>query len=103
MAVLCDPNPSQSNEVKATEAAADDVGLKVQAVEVKDVKDFNSAYTAIKGQAGDAIIIVQSSFSFGVPQTARRACVADLADNDVIEKFHPEAEESSRSESRFSR
>jgi putative ABC transport system substrate-binding protein len=74
VAVLWDPSPGQSDEVRATETAARGLGVKVQPVEVRDPKDFQNAYAAMTKQQADAVIIIQSSFSL-----AYRRQPADLA------------------------
>ncbi len=74
VAVLWDPSPGQSDEVRATETVARGLGVKVQPVEVRDPKDFHNAYAAMTEQQVDAGIIIQSSFSLPY-----RKQLADLA------------------------
>src|SRR5262245_53687578 len=75
VAVLWDSSPGQSDEVSATETAARSLGVKVEAVEVQDPKEFESAYSAMIKQQAAAVIIIQSSFSLG-----HRRQLADLAE-----------------------
>ncbi|HXV83869.1 MAG TPA: ABC transporter substrate-binding protein [Candidatus Binatia bacterium] len=50
-------------EAKQTEAAAQTLKIKVQIVEVTDPGDFQGAYTTIKRDHVDALILAQSSFT----------------------------------------
>jgi putative ABC transport system substrate-binding protein len=50
-------------EAKQTEAAAQTLKIKVQIVEVTDPGDFQEAYTTIKRDYVDALILAQSSFT----------------------------------------
>jgi len=54
---------TDDDEVKETQAAARQLGVKVQAVEVRAADEFEKAYAAISKQPANAIIIIQGSFT----------------------------------------
>ena len=51
------------DDVKEIEAAARQLGVKVQIVEVQEPTKFQSAYAAVTRERADALIIVQGSFT----------------------------------------
>jgi putative ABC transport system substrate-binding protein len=74
VAVLLQSNPGDRDQLRETETAARQLGVKVQPVEIKDPNDFQNAYDAIAKQRADAIIIIQGAFT----QNYRRQ-LAELA------------------------
>jgi putative tryptophan/tyrosine transport system substrate-binding protein len=74
VAVLLQPNPGDRDQLRETETAARQLGVKVQPLEIRDPNDFQNAYDAIAKQRADAIIIVQGAFT----QNYRRQ-LAELA------------------------
>ena len=50
-------------ELKETEMAAAQMGVKVQPVDVADPKEFQSGYGAMVRERADAVIILQGSFT----------------------------------------
>ena len=71
VAVLWHPNPGDRpggmttdwDEVKETETAAHQLGVKVQPVEVRDPKEFESAYAAMTKQQAKAVILIRGGFT----------------------------------------
>jgi len=70
-AVLWHPNPGDRpggmttdwDEVKETETAAHQLGVKVQPVEVRDPKEFESAYAVMTKQQAKAVIFIRGAFT----------------------------------------
>jgi len=54
---------SDLEDIKEIEAAAHQLGVKVQIVEVRDPTQFQSAYAAMARERADALIILQGSFT----------------------------------------
>jgi putative tryptophan/tyrosine transport system substrate-binding protein len=65
VAVLWYPSVGLSDEyeVRETETAARQLGVKVQAVEVRDPNEFQGAYAGMTKQQFDAVIFIQGSFT----------------------------------------
>jgi len=63
VAVLLDPGPGDQDQLRETETAARQLGVKVHAVEVKDRNEFENAYVAMAKQRHDAMIIIQGSLT----------------------------------------
>jgi putative tryptophan/tyrosine transport system substrate-binding protein len=63
VAVLFYSNPGSWDEVKATQAAARGLGVRLQLAEVKDPNEIQNAYAAITKQKAHALIIVQTAFT----------------------------------------
>jgi putative ABC transport system substrate-binding protein len=65
VAVLWHPNPGTTDwdEVKETETAARQLGVKVQPVEVRDPKEFESAYAVMTKQQAKAVIFIRGAFT----------------------------------------
>ena len=54
---------SDDSEVKETEAAARQLGVKLQLVQVPDPNEFQSAYAEIAKQQANRVIIIQGAFT----------------------------------------
>ncbi len=54
---------SDEEEVRQTETAARQFGVHVQLVEVRDPKEFQSAYAAMIKQQANAVILIRGSFT----------------------------------------
>ncbi len=54
---------SDEEEVRQTEAAARQLGVKVQPVEVRDPNEFQGAYAAMVKHQANAVIIIRGSFT----------------------------------------
>ena len=70
-------NATSSNfgpAVKAVEAAARSLGLQLQILEVRDLKDFDAAFEAAKKQRAGALIVLPSTMFF-----SQRKRIAELA------------------------
>jgi ABC-type uncharacterized transport system substrate-binding protein len=71
VAVVWHPNPGDRpggmttdwDEVKETETAARQLGVKVQPVEVRDPKEFESAYAVMTKQQAKAVILIRGAFT----------------------------------------
>ena len=63
VAVLFYSNPGSWDEVKATQAAARGLGVKLQLAEVKDPSEIQNAYAAMTKQKAHALIIIQTAFT----------------------------------------
>jgi putative ABC transport system substrate-binding protein len=71
VAVLWHPNPGDRSggmttdwdEVKETETAARQLGVKVQPVEVRDPNEFENAYAAMNKQQAKAVIFIRGAFT----------------------------------------
>jgi len=63
--VIWDATPGQIDEVRATESAGRATRIKVESVEVNDLKNLENAYAAIAKQNAAAVIIIQSSLTLG--------------------------------------
>jgi len=63
VAVLLHPNPSDRDQLRETETAAGQLGVKVQAQEVTNPDGFQNVYNAIGKQRVDAVIIIQGAFT----------------------------------------
>ena len=62
------------DEVKQTEIAGRALGVAIQSVQVQAVKDFDSAYAAMKNERANGVILVQGGFTlFHRKQLAQRA------------------------------
>jgi putative ABC transport system substrate-binding protein len=51
-------NPYPADVFKVTKAAAGTVGIEIQSLEVKGLKDFDGAFEAVKSQRPDALITI---------------------------------------------
>ena len=54
---------SDVDDVKETEAAARQFGMKIHIVEIREPTEFQSAYAAMARERADALIILQGSFT----------------------------------------
>jgi putative ABC transport system substrate-binding protein len=64
VAVLLHPGTgTDSDEVKQTKSAAQSLKVKIQTVEVREPREFQAAYAAIKRENADALILIQSGFT----------------------------------------
>jgi putative ABC transport system substrate-binding protein len=63
VAVLLHPNPGDREELRATEAAAAQVGVHVHPMEVRDPQEFPRVYAAMAQQHAQAAILVLSAFT----------------------------------------
>jgi putative tryptophan/tyrosine transport system substrate-binding protein len=63
VAVLWNPSPWDEEEVRQTEIAAQGLGVKVQSLQVRQAKEFQSAYAAMTREGARAIIIIQGPFT----------------------------------------
>jgi putative ABC transport system substrate-binding protein len=63
VAVLLQSNSGDRDQLRETETAARQLGVKVQPLEIKDPNDFQNAYGAMAKQKADAIIIIQGAFT----------------------------------------
>jgi ABC-type uncharacterized transport system substrate-binding protein len=63
IAVLLYPSGSDLAEVKETEIVAKALKVKIQVVEVKDPREFQTAYAAMKRENANALILIQGSFT----------------------------------------
>ena len=61
--LLYSSSGTDRDEVKQTKIAAQPLRVKIQIVEVRDPGDFQAAYTAMKRENVDALILTQSSFT----------------------------------------
>jgi putative ABC transport system substrate-binding protein len=62
------------DEVKETETAARQLGVKVQPVEVRDAKEFESAFAGMTKQQAKAVIFIRGAFT-----TIHRKRLVELA------------------------
>ena len=75
VAVLFNPgNPVSGPELRETEAAARSLGLQLQALGVKDPDEFDSAFSSMRRERADAVIVLSDAMFYG-----RRRHIADLA------------------------
>jgi ABC-type uncharacterized transport system substrate-binding protein len=75
VAVLWDPTePGRRQLVKETEVAAPKLGLHIQTLEARDVRDVRSAFMAMARERVGAVLVYGSSML-----AAQRAAVAELA------------------------
>ena len=75
VAVLRNPgNPVSGLESRETEAAARTLGLQLQSRDVREPEGFASAFSMIKRERADALIVLSDAMFFG-----RRRQIADLA------------------------
>lgn len=63
VAVLLHPNSSDMDQLRETDTAARQLGVKVLAFELKSPGEFQTTYDAITKQKADAIIIIQGAFT----------------------------------------
>jgi putative ABC transport system substrate-binding protein len=54
---------TDDDEVRETDTAARQLGVKIQLVEVRTPADFQAAFAARKKQQANAVIIIQGSFT----------------------------------------
>ena len=52
------------DELKQTEIAGRDLGIAIQSVQVQAVTEFDSAYTAMKRERANGVILIQGAFTF---------------------------------------
>ena len=63
VAVLFGTAPGDRDELRATETAARQLGVKIQPVEVRDPNEFQIAYAAMTKQQAHAVIIILGPFT----------------------------------------
>ena len=65
VAVLWNPSKEATDnaEVKETETAARELGIKLQPVPVRDTGEFQSGYAETAKQHASAVIIIQGAFT----------------------------------------
>jgi putative tryptophan/tyrosine transport system substrate-binding protein len=63
VAVLWHGRGPDEDDIKQTEIAARALGVKIQALEVRDPRDFHAAFAAMKRENANAITIIQSGFT----------------------------------------
>lgn len=63
VALLFYPNPGSWDQVRATETAAQGLGVKLQSVEVRDPNEFQNAYATMGKRQASAVIIILTSFT----------------------------------------
>jgi putative tryptophan/tyrosine transport system substrate-binding protein len=61
--VLLHPNPSDRDQLRETEIAARQLGVRVQALEITNPNEFQNAYNAMAKQGTDGVIIIQGAFT----------------------------------------
>jgi putative ABC transport system substrate-binding protein len=66
VAVLWSPaSPGSPLEVKATQTAAQALGLQLQSLEVQSADDFDTAFAALTREHADALIVISNPLLFG--------------------------------------
>ena len=63
IAVLWHPNKWDEKEVRESEIAAREFGLKLQSVQISNPDEFQTAYASISKESARAIIIIQGPFT----------------------------------------
>ena len=75
IAILWNPkNPSSRSELRETEAGARALGMQVQSVEARDVRQLDLAFAAMTRERAGALIVLSDSTLFG-----QRTQIAELA------------------------
>ena len=80
-------NPGTAVVFKQTQAAAQDLGLQLQSLEVKSVNGLNSAFEAITKGGANALVVLQS-----VPMATHLREVADFAVKHRLPSIHDRSE-----------
>jgi putative ABC transport system substrate-binding protein len=76
-------NPGTAVVFKQTQAAAQDLGLQLQSLEVKSVNGLNSAFETITKRGANALVVLQS-----VPLATHLREVADFAVKNRLPSIH---------------
>jgi putative tryptophan/tyrosine transport system substrate-binding protein len=80
-------NPGTAVVFKQTQAAAQDLGLQLQSLEVKSLNGLNGAFEAATRGGANALVVLQS-----VPISTRLREVADLAVKNRLPAIHDRSE-----------